>query len=323
MKAISGRGSREKPKFMEIFRGISKLRKRYPRPVVAIGVLDGVHKGHQKVIGYAVRRARQINGTAMVMTFAQHPVHVLRPHIFCPLIVSVPHRLKLIAQMGVDISILVHFTKRFSRLSPDDFIQRYLVHKIRPSEIVVGNDFHFGQERLGTAAIFRRKGKEYGFDVCLIKTNSGDRKKISSSRIRRDIAAGDLKGAARLLGRPFSILGRVVHGDARGRGWGYPTANIHPAGQLVPPSGVYIVEACLDGHCYPGIANVGRRPTFKRIASVNLEVHLFDFRRNLYGKEMLVRFYKRIRDEKVFRSEDELVRQIRCDEGEARRWFTA
>lgn len=306
---------------MEIFSQITHLKKKYPCPVVTIGVFDGVHRGHQKIIGYAVRRARQIGGTAIVVIFSPHPVHSLRPNVFCPLIVSVPQRLQLIAQLGVDVCLLLHFTKRFSRLSPDAFIKRYLVAKIRPIEVIVGDDFHFGQERRGTAEIFRKKGQAYGFKVRLVKTGLGRQKKVSSSIIRRDILSGNLAHAARLLGRPFTILGRVIHGDARGRGLGYPTANIYPAGQLLPPSGVYIVDVCRGSRCYSGIANVGRRPSFKRIADVNVEVHIFDFRRDIYGKDIQVRFYKKIRDEQVFRCEKELISQIRCDETKARRWF--
>lgn len=298
----------------------SQIKKQYPRPVVAIGVFDGLHRGHQKIIRQTVRRAAQIRGTPMVITFAPHPVHVLNPKVFCPLIISVEHRLKLIEEMGVKVGWVIPFTRRFARGNADEFFHRYLINPLSPSEIVVGDDFHFGRGRQASAAYLQALGPKHGIAVRCLSVGSGP-KSVSSSRIRRDIATGNLKHAASLLGRPFAVLGRVIHGDSRGRKLGYPTANIHLTQQLLPPSGVYIVKVKLGSRTYPGIANLGHRPSFKKIARVNLEVHLFNLRQNLYARRILVQFLRKIRDEKVFRSQAELVRQIRLDEKQARRWF--
>ncbi len=305
---------------MQIYTARSQIRKRYPRPVVAIGIFDGLHRGHQAVIRRAVSRAAKIKGTPVVMTFSPHPVHVLNPRAFCPLIISLPHRLQLIAAMGVRVCWVVAFTRRFARLDPEAFIRRYLAEPLAPKEIIVGEDFRFGQQRRASAAVLQERGGMFGCEVRRLPVGSGI-KAISSSRIRRAIAIGDLRRAAWLLGRPFSILGEVVHGDSRGSSLGYPTANLHPERQLLPPSGVYIVEAKVGNNHYPAMANLGRRPSFKKMARVNLEVHIFNLRRDLYGRRILVKFLKKIRDERVFRSQAELVQQIRADEEQARRWF--
>jgi len=305
---------------MQIYTSRSQINVKYPRPVVALGVFDGLHRGHQKIISETVRRAKRVKGTPMVMTFSPHPVNVLNPKVFCPLIISLPYRLKLIEAMGVKVCWVVSFTRRLARQSAEDFIRRYLVRTLSSFEIVVGSDFHFGHDRQATAARLQTLGPKYGVTVRCLAVGSPT-KSVSSSRIRRDIAEGDLRHAALLLGRPFAILGRVVHGDSRGRTLGYPTANIHLTRQILPPSGVYVVQIILDRKIYRGIANLGHRPSFKKIAQVNLEVYLFHFRRNLYGRQILVQFLRKIRDEKVFRSETELARQIRLDEKQARRCF--
>jgi len=225
------------------------------------------------------------------------------------------------ASMGVKACWVIRFTRRFAKIRPDDFIQYYLAGVLRPQTVIIGDDFYFGHNRRGTVRALRQQGRQSGFEVLVVPTRVRGTSKISSSRIRRDIAAGDLDHAARLLGRPFSVWGRVVRGDGRGRRLGYPTANIHPSGHILPPSGVYIVQVQIGRRTFKGVANVGRRPSFKTIAAVNLEVHLFAFKKNLYGNNILVRFYRKIRDEKIFRSQDELARRIHRDEKEAKQWF--
>lgn len=307
---------------MRIIRGIGKLRQRYKNPVIAIGVFDGLHHGHQRVIHHTIKRARRINGTAMVMTFFPHPVNVLRPREHLPLIVSLPYRLKLIEQLGVDICIVIPFNKRFAHLTPEKFIKRYLCEKIKPKEVIVGDDFRFGQNREGTLDYFRSAGKRYGFEVDTIHVKRGGKKTVSSSRIRKFIAAGKLREASHLLDRPVSILGRVVHGDARGKTLGYPTANINPYNVILLPPGVYLVNIRFKRRTYHGIANIGQRPSFKKKGKVNIEVFIFDFKKDLYGKEIVIEFMKRLRDEQQFPSKTALIKQIRIDEQKARKWFS-
>ena len=308
---------------MIVINGFSKLDRKFRNPVVAVGVFDGVHRGHQRLIREAVARAKKIKGTAMVLTFRPHPVHVLRPEIYLPLIIPFFYRLRLFQEMGMQACVVAHFTKRFAGLSPERFIREYLVKRIAPAEVIVGDDFRFGQDRAGLLDGFRSAGERYGFVVRALKALRGGKKSIGSTRIRQLIADGRLPAAARLLGRPVSLLGLVVRGDTRGQTLGYPTANINPPQAVVLPPGVFIVRVRLGRKVYQGIANVGQRPSFKRAARVNVEVHFFDFKGDIYGREITVDFLRKIRDERPFWTQEELVRQIAKDEQKARAWFSS
>lgn len=289
--------------------------------VVTIGVFDGMHRGHVRLVRTVVRQAKRRGVPSVVVTFSPHPVHVLRPQIYCPLIISVDYRLKILESLGVDHCVVIPFGKSFARLSPESFIKTYLVRPFSPELIVVGDDFRFGHSRRGTGKMFRQIGRQHGFGFMAVTTREHGRKRFSSTRIRDFIIRGKLSKAAGLLGRPVSIYGRVIHGDARGRRLGYPTANINPIDELLPPSGVYVVMVRRGDQAFPGVASIGRRPSFKKICPVNVEAHIFNFHRNLYGQHIIVEFLRRIRDEKVFRSAQDLIEQIRQDEQFARSWF--
>lgn len=307
---------------MDIIHGISSLSRDCPQAVVAIGVFDGVHRGHQKLIHSAVRQARAISGTAVVMTFFPHPVHVLHPQKRLPLLVSLEHRLRLIARLGVDVCVVMRFNRRFAHLAPEDFIKRYLVGRIKARAVVVGDDFRFGWHRAGTIDLFSEAGAAYGFRVHSIGVKTHGAKVYSSTRIRQLIRDGDLRRAAALLGRPVSTLRRVIPGDGRGGGLGYPTANLEMTPEVIPPTGVYIVRVHWRDKIFPGIANIGCRPSFRRGRRVSMEVHLLDVQADLYGQTLEVDFLRRIRDEQMFVQTEDLVRRIRCDEEAARLWFT-
>ena len=226
----------------------------------------------------------------------------------------------MIADLGIDFCIIIHFTKRFSRLSPEQFIKQYLNDKIKPKEINVGDDFRFGQNRSGDLELFKKEGRRLGFRVNIIPSVSLAGEKISSTRIRELIATGHLQHAARLLGRLVSILGKVEKGDSRGKRLGFPTANIYPTQEILPPLGVYVVNVVLDKRHYAGMANVGLRPSFKKNNNrANIEVYILDFNKGIYGKEIVVEFIKKIREEKEFLSQDALVNQLKKDEKKARR----
>lgn len=306
---------------MITFRSISQLKKKYPRPVLAIGIFDGLHKGHCQVIEKTVSLARTGNGTAMLMTFDPHPVHVLKPEICLPLIMPLEYRLRLIAQLGIDVCVVLPFTRSFAHLKPEEFIRKYLLDKIGPSTVVVGDDFRFGQDRQGTLQEFQALGEEFGFSVLGVRALCGEKKSVSSSAIRALIAQGQLQKAARLLGRPFALCGEVVHGDARGRQLDYPTANLNVGGLVVPPNGVYVVTVQIASRTYGGVANIGTRPSFKTAALLNVEVHVFDYKHDLYGQRICVTFRKKIRDEKFFSSPEALREQIQDDERLARLWL--
>jgi len=303
---------------MKIVYTINQLRRRYKNPVVAIGVFDGLHRGHQKLIKKSVQRAKEIHGTAFVITFDPHPVQMLRPEVHLPTLISLSHRLKLIKEMGVDVCLVIHFTKKFSQLNPDQFISRYLCHAINPKEIFVGYDFRFGKDRTGSLALFQEKGCAYGFKVNIIQAVRSNKKAISSTLIRSLISDGQLNLASHLLGRYVSIMGKVIKGDARGKTLGYPTANINPQGEIFPPSGVYAVRILIGKSKYFGMSNIGQRPSFKNSNRLIIEVHIFNFHRNIYNKEIIIDFIKKIREEKMFNSRDMLIRQLAKDEKKAR-----
>ncbi len=307
---------------MKIFKGIASVKGKFKNSVVAIGVFDGLHLGHQLLIRNAVKRAKALGVKAIVMTFDPHPVHVLRPENQLPLLVSLPFRLKLIAALGVDAVVVVRFTKTFSHLSPQQFILKYLVRPFSPREIIVGDDFRFGQNRSGTISVFMDAGPKYAFEVLSVKTGKKGHKKFSSTAARDAIAVGNLKKAFLILGRPVSLLGSVVRGDQRGKTLGYPTANMIPSGEILPPLGVYCVRIVLGRQSFLGIANVGVRPSFHKEDRQNVEVHIFDFKKNIYGKEICVAFLHKIRNEMYFPSSKDLVAQIKRDETFARKWFS-
>ncbi|MCK5215794.1 MAG: bifunctional riboflavin kinase/FAD synthetase [Candidatus Omnitrophica bacterium] len=306
---------------MKIVTRANQLQKKYKNPVVAIGVFDGLHKGHQKLLRYCVARARELKGTPLVMTFWPHPIHVLRPDIFLPLIISLPYRLMLIKKYGIKVCWVVRFTKRFAQLSQEQFIKKYLKNKIHPLEVVVGDDFRFGQNRSGSLDDFIAKGKEMGFTVKHLSVYCGHAKTVSSTRIRQLITEGEIGQVAKLLDRPLAIYGNVIRGDRRGKTLGYPTANINPAREIILPSGVFLVKVKLQNKIYNGLANIGRRPSFKRSNKVNIEVHILGFHKKIYGQEIVIEIIKKLRDEKKFSSKDDLIKQIRKDEKKARSYF--
>ena len=305
---------------MDIIRGISQFKQSYAHPVVAIGVFDGLHRGHQQVIKKTVSLARRRSGTAVVITFHPHPQHVLHPHKKLPLIISPEHRLKLFGQFGVDVCWLIPFSRRFAQIPYDQFIRDYLLKRIHAEAIIVGDDFRFGKGRAGDIHAFDDSQTPLLFSV---PTGQGQHKEISSSKIRECIQSGDLAKAQKWLGREFSILGRVVEGDARGRRAGFPTANIHISGQCVPPLGVYAVRVIVGDQSYPGMANIGTCPTFKRRQHVTLEAHLFDFNADLYDQDLEVVFLKKIRDEKTFPSQDHFISQLQQDQQSIQIWMTS
>ena len=298
---------------MNVIYAIGKVKKKFKNAVLAIGVFDGVHRGHQALIQGAVRRARQLGGEPLVMTFWPHPVHVLHPELGLPYIISLHHRLKLIEELGAKARIVVHFTRRFARLSPEQFIQRYIIAHIAPKEIYVGNDFRFGQGREGTLEYFQQAGVKYGFKVRVVDAVKAGKKKIGSSMIRQLIGEGKLAQAAKFLGRGVSVMGKVVHGDGRGKEFGFPTANIFIQNGVIPPLGVYAVRVRIGRKIFNGMTNIGRRPSFKKNDRVHLETHVFNFHSSLYNKEIIVEFVQKIREEKKFNSRERFIAQLRDD----------
>lgn len=307
---------------MKVIYAAGRVKLKYKKLFLAIGVFDGVHRGHQLLIRQVVHKARAAGGTSVVMTFDPHPVHVLHPEMACPLLVSVPHRLKLMEELGVDVCIVIRFTKKFSYLTPEQFVQDYLVKGIHPQEVFLGDDFRFGQNRSGDLDFFQEAARQYGFKVNIFSAVKFSKERISSTRIRKLISQGEFSAASRLLGRRVSVLGKVVKGDARGAKLGFPTANLECECDPLIPGGVYLVYVMLDKKIFQAIANIGFRPSFyKKAEKILLEVHILDFKKNIYGREMIVEVIQKLRDEKKFEAPEALITQIKVDETKARKYF--
>ena len=299
---------------MLILRSISEL-SRLPGPLfLAIGVFDGVHRGHQKVILTSAEHAGAANGTPVAVTFDPHPEKILRPQSAPHLLTATPHKITLIRDLGVGHLLIITFDKQFAATEPEDFVQRLVKHSNPLREICVGHEWSFGKNRRGNLELLKTLGTQFDFNVVGIPPVTVNGEIVSSTTIRQAVEAGDLKKAAEMLGREYTILGTVVRGDDLGKKIGFPTANLSAHNEQFPPNGVYFAEAKLDGGRYPGVVNLGYRPTVSSGKTERvLEIHLLDFDRDIYGKDLEVRFIRYLRPERKFENVDALVRQIERD----------
>ena len=304
---------------MRTLHSISELA-HLPGPIfLAIGVFDGVHLGHQSVISTSTSHAQSADGTPVVITFDPHPLKVLRPQNAPHLLTATQHKIALIRDLGVEHLLVIPFDKNFAATPPENFIEQLAVHSNPLGEICVGHEWSFGRNRRGNLQLLEKLGAEFDFNVVGIPPVTVNGEIVSSTKIRRAIEAGDLKKAATMLGREYTILGTVVHGDDLGKKIGFPTANLSAHSEQFPPNGVYFAEASLEGVVYPGVVNLGYRPTISSERSDRiLEVYLFDFDRNVYGKHLELRFIRYLRPEKKFENVEALVQQIERDVQQAR-----
>lgn len=297
---------------MKVIYGNSNFRLK--RSVVAIGIFDGLHRGHQFLLSKMLHKAKALGLPSLVVTFFPHPVHVLRPDIQLGYLISLAHRFVLLRKMGVDYCYVVPFDKRFAHVEPSFFITDFLVKRLHVADIFVGADFRFGRDRMGDLHLFEKLANDGHYKAHGVAALMEGNEAISSTRVRQLIIDGDLIKAKKLLGRPFSVLGEVVKGSARGRELGFPTANVQYENDILPPLGVYAVRVLVKNRILKGVANVGIRPTFKeKNPKVSLEVFILGFKGNLYGTIVEVEFIKKIRDEKKFSSRDGLIAQIQKD----------
>ena len=294
---------------------------RDPGSVVTVGTFDGVHLAHAEIIREVVSRAKMREGRSVVVTFDPHPKQVVGPAGRpVELLSTIGERIDLIGTLGVDILLVLEFTYAFSRISPRDFYCTYIVDGTGVDEVIVGYDHMFGRDRTAGIDDLVKLGKEFDFSVFAVHPFTVEGVTVSSTVIRNALGAGDVEKAARFLGRPYSLGGTVVRGDGRGRTIGFPTANIHPGSpsKIVPAHGVYAVGVRLGNEQYYGMMNIGFRPTVATVSRETLEVHLFDFDRDIYGEQVAVSFLRRLRDERKFDSLSDLVEQLGKDREEAR-----
>jgi riboflavin kinase/FMN adenylyltransferase len=299
---------------MKILYGVKQIR-RFRNPVLALGVFDGVHRGHINILRSAVRKARSIKGRSVVMTFWPHPQKEESLY-------SLEHRLRLFDQIGIDACIVVNFTETFAGMSPEDFIRDILAGKIGAHYIYVGRNFRFGKSQKGDLRTLRKSAKVYNYKLKAFSVIKTQDKPVSSTYIRRLIKSGEFKKAQYLLTRPVSILGSVIPGDYLGRKIGFPTANINPHHEVIPPSGIYAVRVILDNKKYKGVCYIGRRPTLQTQdleLRTHIEVHIFNFKRNIYNKYLEIQFIKKIREDKKFKDFATLARQIQKDVAAAKK----
>lgn len=285
-------------------------------PVAAIGIFDGVHLGHKRIISKLLG-LRNAPGDRIVITFDPHPQTVLRPDKTAPRIMSLEHRLSLLEKMGLDAAIVIKFTDYIAMMSPEEFV-RSVLGGIGARRIFVGCNFHFGRGRSGNVDNLREIAAKYGMDVRVVEPVKVARRVVSSTWLRELIRSGKLARAELLLRRPVSVYGTVVKGDARGTVLGVPTANVDPHQEVIPPPGVYAVKVDVGGELYDGVLNIGYRPTFygrspHKREEPRIEVHIIGFEGDLYGKNVEIFFMKRLRGERRFGRPGDLVRRIAKD----------
>jgi riboflavin kinase/FMN adenylyltransferase len=300
------------------------------RTVVTIGMYDGVHRGHQVLIGAAVARARAMRRPALLLTFDPHPAEVVRPGSHPAILTSMDRKAELVAELGVDAMCVLPFTQEFMRLPSETFTHTVLVEHLHAAQVVVGQNFTYGHKAAGTVETLAREGRRFGFAVegiPLAEDSSDDGEvTISSTYIRACVAAGDMVSAARALGRPHRVDGVVVRGDRRGRELGYPTANVEtPAFTAIPADGVYAGHLVLrdprsgaSGEQHVAAISVGSNPTFQG-SRRTVEAYLLDFDGDLYGEHVGVEFVSRLRPMVAFPGVEELVEAIGNDVAETRR----
>lgn len=290
---------------------------------VTIGNFDGVHKGHQKLIERTIHKARVRHMTGVVVSFCPHPLHVLvGPHT-PPFITVRDQKLDIIESLGVDLALLINFTRELANLSPEEFVKTYLVDWLNTKELVVGYDYTFGKGRQGNFELLQKLGGVHGFEVERLDPVIINGAIVSSTRIRDMIRSGDVWDAKPLLGRFYVVRGQVVRGKNRGaRLLGFPTANLKLENEVNPATGVYAIWAVHDDGIIPGVANIGYNPTFGN-DEISIEAHLLDFSGDIYGHELEVHFVQRLRPEKKFSGVEELVARIQEDIALARHILAA
>lgn len=306
---------------MELIRGFHNLQPRHRGCVATIGNFDGVHLGHQAVLGQLAEAAGRLSLPTVVITFEPQPQEYFGATAETPRLTRLREKLQALRRYSVDRVLCLPFNRRLADWSAREFIDKLLVEGLDVKYLVVGDDFRFGHQRQGDFALLKQAGERYGFQVVSMHSFHVDGERVSSTRVREALAQGDMRTAEKLLGRTYRMSGRVARGDRRGRELGFPTANIHLHRRATPVRGVFAVEMFgVSGEPVAGVANVGTRPTIDGTRTL-LEVHLFDFAADIYGAYVEVVFLHKLRDEVRFASLEALKQQIALDVEAARRFF--
>lgn len=306
---------------MELIRGIHNLRSQHHGCVLTIGNFDGVHLGHQTVLEQVKERAKQLGLPSVVMTFEPQPMELFTKDRAPARLTRLRDKFELLSKMELDRLLCVNFNRHFASLAPESFIRDLLVNKLGVKFLIVGDDFRFGKGRLGNFAMLQQAGKEYGFEVISTQSFCFNKIRVSSTEIRQALASDNLEQAKEMLGRNYTLTGKVAHGKKLAREFGFPTANISLKRYVSPVNGVYAVHIYgLEPQPLLGVANVGKKPTFNGTRT-DLEVHIFDYQRNLYGQQIEVALLHKIRSEMKFESLQLLKQQIELDAEAARVWL--
>jgi len=288
--------------------------------VLTVGTFDGVHEGHKVLIKAVVERAEELSARSVIVTFDPHPRDIINPGADgIKLLSTLPERCELLADLGINEMIVIPFDRDFSLLTSEEFIRDVIYKKIGVKEFIIGYDHQFGKDREGTIETVRSLGEELGFQANVISRQEVENQTVSSTSIRKALQVeGDAEKAAKFLGRYYILHGTVVHGEKRGGKIGFPTANVHvdQAKKIIPRKGVYAVWIRVDGEYHPAMMNIGKRPTFDG-EELTVEVHIFDFKKDIYGKEVHTQFVRRLRDEKKFSGADQLKKQLEKDKADA------
>jgi len=289
--------------------------------VLTLGVFDGLHLGHQRIMQTVVERARALNASPTVITFEPHPRAVLYPESAPPLLQTFDQKIEALGVLGIEQTIVIHFDKAFAQIRAEDFLKDVVADRLHAKEVYLGCGFAFGHNREGNIALLRSVSKNLGFfadEVPEVRLRS---QRISSSRIREHLLHGRVNLARRMLGRPYGVEGRVIRGAERGKQLGFPTANLHAQNRVIPLGGVYVTATLIDGQWRRSVTNIGTRPTFEKETGIAVESFVLDWSGDLYGDVVRVRFLHRLRAEKKFSAIEALRTQIDHDVSRARAYF--
>jgi riboflavin kinase/FMN adenylyltransferase len=312
---------------MRVIHASSEIPTPFENGVLTVGNFDGLHVGHRSIMQIVTSRAKECGGPSVVYTFEPHPRRVLQPDRSPRLLTTLEQKLELFESAGLDVAVIEPFTLAFARLPAENFVRDVLYRRIGPREVYVGYDFRYGRDREGSMRTLTELGPHLGFSVTIIPEVTVGGRDVNSTRIRELLSKGHVEEAAELLARPYSVRGRVVEGDRRGRTLGFPTLNLAPENEILPGSGVYagharfLDEPGVPGRPLPAVTNVGRRPTFKPEDPQLAEAHLIDADVEAYGRRIELSFEHHLRDEQRFDGVEALRSQIARDVEQAREWL--